>query len=705
MRKEVTELRRSHIENRVDCIKTLQDLYDASQVYCKDRSKLREETFKTEDDIKKYTRELKCLEANFRKKDKLLTQYISSLKDKVEEIGRVSFWELNPSLITETEFEEKLKEELLKETRKLYFGEDLFEKENVIKQYFIQTQEREKKLQEFKIKEVKLRNELNLLEAKYSHACLNYKKLEEEIKLDKSKYEDTLYNRENIINTRVESRNKGLPGHLSKYSSEDFEKYLKLNKNLYKQILRNFTSTTFKLMSNTEKEKFIELVIDDHSIKKNKYFDLIGSLIDHDAIMLDAENDKDDIKRSLCKNDYQFQELEKKVIGLENEMDLLVSSKEDLKKKIEKTLKNQVLELHTDKKDLQVKYNVNYFLFKVKECSERVEGLENRLNKFVEEYEKNNLEYAELFDKLQEEDLIIKKELIELGYNAGFKLPDGVTSDDDNNINKNNFNNSITMSMSMKKRNSIVSNSNNNTLKATKRRVNTHAEDIESKSLVGKQQAIDFTHTLDKVNEEFNDMSRVENMNMAMDDIEILDSRIPKVEEEVVVSNEDPFFISSVEKIFKLIRGLKVYKQLGKSSKYFDMLNSINLPPEKAGYVLRELNINVRNEQIEIKKGKHLEHKIPFDKLKGMILSNQSRALIKYLKTGVKPSLFCIPQVENLIECRYVPVQIMLEKSSVDLILPNYETFVEFSEGYEELLKLKNKVKRIIRYLEKEGKI
>ena len=178
----------------------------------------------------------------------------------------------------------------------------MFEKENVIKQYFSQIDIREKSIQELKLKEVKLKAELQILENNYANDCREYQKIEEEVVLDKSKYEDTLYNRENIINTRVENRNNVLPSYLSKYSSEDFEKYLKVNTNLYKQILRNFTTKSFKAMTSNEKDKFILLVIDDHSIKKNKYYDLIGSLIENDAKYHDTEEVKDSIKDLLCKH-------------------------------------------------------------------------------------------------------------------------------------------------------------------------------------------------------------------------------------------------------------------------------------------------------------------------------------------------------------------------------------------------------------------
>ena len=206
-----------------------------------------------------------------------------------------------------------------------------------------------------------------------------------------------------------------------------------------------------------------------------------------------------------------------------------------------------------------------------------------------------------------------------------------------------------------------------------------------------------------KIDTEYVENNNLQNVNSAINDLEIYDSRIPVLKEEVIESKEDPTFIASVEKILKLIWGLKVYKKLGENSKHhFNMLNANEFPPEKTGFQLRDIIINVREEQIEIVKNRLVENKLKFKDLKGMILSNHSRALINYIKTGVKPSLFCCPEVENLITCKYVPVQIMLEKGSVDLIMPNYEVFVDFTEAYEELLKLKTKTKRIIKYLDEK---
>ena len=687
MRKEAGLISKNHIEKRLVLGKNYQDLYDASQVSEKHRANLREDMYQAQMEVVKLSQELNLLQVNFRKKDTLLTKYIQSLAERASQTKIDSYWKLNPGLITETEFEIKFQEELLRVIRSKYYGEELFEKENVVTQYFKQAEKREKSLQELRQVEIKLNKEIEVEENSYNTLCNEYKKIQEQIVIETSKFEDILYNRENIINTRVENRNNGLKSHLKTYLPDEYEKYLKVNKNLHKQVLKMFSSQPLQviLSSSGDRDKLIELVVDDHSTKKNKYFDLISDLIAHDAKFADSEQTKDNINSDLVKKMVSFNELKNEISRLENEMKLLNTSKTDLREKIESTLKSQIGELQADKKDLQVKHSVNYYFFKVKEIGEKIEELKNRLKKSSEDYEKFNEEYFTLIENLNKEDLDIKKELILLGVNNGFKIP--VVEDKKDAKSVKTFGGSKRSSVS--KLESFKKDKNDDGLK---------------KSIIGKQAEIDFTKTVNRVKE----LHKITdtNINMAISDLEIYDSRIPKIEEEVVINNEDPFFISSVEKILKLIKGMKVYKKMGESSKfYFNMLTSVEFPPESTGFVLRDCSINVREEQIEIRKGKLVENKLPFKNLKGMILSNHSRALIKYIKTGVKPSLFCVPEADKLIECKYVPIQIMLEKSSVDLIMPDYESFADFSEAYEELMKIKSKAKRIIKYLENTGKI
>lgn len=702
MRKEFGELRSSQIEKRLEFIKTLQDLYDASQVYCKDRTQLKNEMFKTEDQIVKYSNELKMLEKTFRKRDQLLTKYIQSLKEKAKESKIDSYWELNPALITETEFEEKLKEELLFQVKKLYFGEELLEKENMINQYFIQGEEREKKLHYLKTLEIKITKEIAELENSYKNKCALFKSLKEEIIIDSSRYEDILYNRENIINSRVENRNNGLPTYLRKYTAEEYDVYLKVNKNLIKQVNKNIGSKTFKSMNSFERETFINLVIDDHSIKKNKYFDLINSLIAHDAKYDECKLKTEELKKSVFRSEEDLYILTKELNYLREEIELLKKSIDDLKNKTEITLKDQIYELQADKKDLQIKYNVNYYMFKIKELGEKLDELKTRLDNFQKEYDDFMQEKNKIIEDLNKEDIDIKNELIELGVNKGFMITGG-EEENSNELLKAKMKKtgkSKNMKKEMNRKNSFASHTTKKTT-SSKRRVSTTGN-LVKRSLIGKNKSIDFAKTLAKLEDEDDNKE----VTTVFDDINVYDSRNPPKVEEIIEVKEDPFFISSVKKIMTLINGLIIYKKVGKSSKhFFDMLNSEKSPPEKCGYVLRQCLINVRTENIEIKRNNLLEHRISFKDLKGMMLSNYAKALIRYIKSGEKPSLFCCAEPEKLIRCKFIPIQLILDNATVEFIMPSYQTFISFYEAYEELLKLKNKAKRILRYLEKSGKI
>lgn len=135
------------------------------------------------------------------------------------------------------------------------------------------------------------------------------------------------------------------------------------------------------------------------------------------------------------------------------------------------------------------------------------------------------------------------------------------------------------------------------------------------------------------------------------------------------------------------------------------MLNSIESPPEKNGYALRKVVLNRFKETIEIRKGRYVENSLPITDFKGIIMSNHSKALVKYFITGEKPSFFCVPEADQLIKCKVIPLQLMLNKGSVDLIMPNFENYLDFKESYESILKIKNNIKPYIKYLELNGKL
>lgn len=570
MRKEAAELRKNHIEKRIDFTKTLQDLYDASHVYCKDRSKLKEEIIKNEDEIKKITMQLKILEQNFKKKDSVFSKYIQSLKDAINEElkGTESYWELNSSLITEKDFEGKVQDELLKIIKLNFYGEDLFEKENIIKQYFIELENREKNIQKLMFEHIEAKKDLEEAEYKLNEVNNQYEKNTNESLRLESQYNDILYNRENIINTRVESRNQGLSKHLQSYTAEEFEKYLSVNKNLYKQILRKYSSFDFRQLSKSEKDIFYSLVIDDHSTKKNKYFDLIGQVIYDDAITDSWESTKDELFKVFCKNSENYSKLKEDIKLYENEIHLLNESKEELKGKMELTLKNQIYELESEKKDLQVKYNINFYKFNIKELSERIDELKLRLEKFKNEYDKGEEEYNVEMDKLSNIDKELKKELIEYGIaqnneinntkilsqnrllrmeedNKDYKYNNIEDYYNNNNklLNKRKPGKNLNRSLEIKKdikKNSISPNHRNNISYYEDQVCNMH-------SITNRSKSIDFEATLNCVNNEYR---QIEKEKGGLEDLKIINSDDNKDSDEKNSKHqEDPFFINIADRV------------------------------------------------------------------------------------------------------------------------------------------------------------
>lgn len=557
MRKEAAEIVRAQIAKRDDFVKTLQDLYDASQVFCKDKGKLKEEIIKNEGEIKKIMTQLKILDMNFRKKDLLFTRYIQSLQETVKEELKEndSHWQLNPALITEKDFEHNLQEELLKVIKEKYFGEELFEKENIVKQYFIEIEKRERSIQELIVEQKHAVREMNEIEYKLHTSKEELSKMEKEAVHLESQYGDILYNREVIINTRVESRNQGLVKHLStSYTADDFEKYLGVNKNLYKQVLRKFSSFNYRLLSKSDKEAFYELVVDDHSTKKNKYFDLIGQLIHDEAITTSWERTKEKLYNRIFKNSESYKELTKQIDSLTREINLLSESKSELRKNIELTLKTQINELEIEKKDLQVKYNLNYHKFKISELGKRLDELRKRLAKFQEQYDIAEDKYKEDIQKLMDEDLEIKKELLEYGIKKNMEQPEElkINEEEQNYITAKmvdhytgNLTNSMPKSkpskMALIKKSPIAPKTENYS------KEDEDNSDMRKYSLTERSKSIDFGATLNNVNTEY---AQMEKTKAGLEDLKIVNSNEQRQSmDSNAKESEDPFFLSSVEKV------------------------------------------------------------------------------------------------------------------------------------------------------------
>ena len=135
------------------------------------------------------------------------------------------------------------------------------------------------------------------------------------------------------------------------------------------------------------------------------------------------------------------------------------------------------------------------------------------------------------------------------------------------------------------------------------------------------------------------------------------------------------------------------------NSKIFDPKNAKEFPPESCGYALRLFKINSQEETLEVKniKNKHCEMKINLQSIKGILLSNMAKNIIKNRKnTSMKPNI----DLNMLINTDYIPFSLTLDEGSLDLISPSYNLFISIESAIEEIIKNKRNLYGILKLIE-----
>ena len=104
-------------------------------------------------ELDRINNEISLLELNCKKKETLFNKYIIVLRNKCKKSSQESYYEMNPAIIIETEFEDKLKEEILKiiDLSDMDFEEKVKNK-NLVEIYFKDLINREKLIQSLYIK-------------------------------------------------------------------------------------------------------------------------------------------------------------------------------------------------------------------------------------------------------------------------------------------------------------------------------------------------------------------------------------------------------------------------------------------------------------------------------------------------------------------------------------------------------------------------
>jgi len=137
------------------------------------------------------------------------------------------------------------------------------------------------------------------------------------------------------------------------------------------------------------------------------------------------------------------------------------------------------------------------------------------------------------------------------------------------------------------------------------------------------------------------------------------------------------------------------------TSKLFDPYKSQENPPENCGYALRIFKLNIHDLLLEIKhnKTKHIENKINLSSIKGILLGNTAKAIIKsHNPNSIKNNQEIIKK-NSLVE--NIPFSLLVDDGMLDLVSPSFNSFLALQKSIEEICQKKKNYSSIFKYLEK----
>lgn len=338
-------------------------------------------------ELDRINNEISLLELNCKKKETLFNKYIIVLRNKCKKSVQESYYEMNPAIIIETEFEEKLKDEILKviDISDMDFEEKVKNK-NLVEIYFKDLVNREKLIQSLYLKRKKTEENSDLL-------MKEIEKLEENVTLNETEITNKkpLINnitiREKILVEKIQQRGRNLGTNLEQLGELEFGKYLQSNDMVLGNMKKIYGNKVLDKVFRVQKQKILENVILDHSFKKSKISEFLTEINNlevknesYNLIIAELENN---YKSSLNKyeNLVDFKNVKIK------EKNLLEESKTDLKEKIELTLEEQMKELSDEKVHLQHKFNLNYYVEKVRNLGLNIDKMKLEKEKYLKEYE------------------------------------------------------------------------------------------------------------------------------------------------------------------------------------------------------------------------------------------------------------------------------------------------------------------------------
>ena len=496
------------------------------------------------------------------------------------------------------------------------------------------------------VKDEKISTKMNLLKSKIDIIHKNNDAYENENKLYKDQNMILGKKIQNIKDTLI-VRNKTLKSKFEKISQEQFTSYLQANQITLKNMGKIYGNKMVNKVNKVQKEKLYENIIQSHTEKKgkiNKYITFISKFEETNSIL------QNEIKNITVQYDKLIDEIEQLAaerLKKMKEKELIEESEQELKNKIDTILIEQEKNIKEEKDKLRARYNVDFFLEKIKDINNKLTIIEDDKQRILSEIELFNNELSQKEKQIHLEDLNLKNNLVVL------KL--GIPEEHQNSA--------ITVlpfrHSEVKIKETVDSNSIRNKVKSSLNQFNYNVDTKEEENKIA----------------EFNDKIKVGNL-------------------------AKEFLI--YEKVKPLLEGIILYKKynntssFGKSEEFDPFMVNDDYTPEKCGYGLRMFMINQNNESIDVfpvSSGGEVSYKKPEKeiKIKDIVkIMNTFRGiqLIKEKERNLtnKNSEDLTNRIDN------IPFTVILSEKKIDLIAITYSSYIEFSESIKELMKYKNKM-------------
>lgn len=402
MKNEFVHLKNEKMFQKNKIEKSIEDIERVSTNKNVDKSRFEKELKMRLGELDRINNEINMLELNCKKKETLFNKYIIVLRSKCKKSAQESYYEMNPALIIENEFEERLKEEIMRvidSEENSLTQEEKIKNKNLIEIYFKELFNREKILQNCIMKKKKFEENMETLNKDIDKIEENLGLAEGEISSKKNLISDLIV-KEKILYEKVEARNRNLTNSLEQLGVLEFDKYLKANDQILKNMKKIYGNKVLDKVFKVQKQKFLESIIMDHSFKKNKVNEYIQIITKFESVLEYYNSNITELESNYKSSLRNYHGLLDFKTNKYKEQTVLGESKDDLREKMEMILNSQMNELELEKKQLRIKFNLNYFIEKVSDFSQKIQNLNNEKDKLLREYEAFNTMINEKEQKL-----------------------------------------------------------------------------------------------------------------------------------------------------------------------------------------------------------------------------------------------------------------------------------------------------------------